>query len=274
MSLIQDAVVARAAATFFDRVADQLEATAKLSAAWSVTLGQFNGTSFEPASQPWAAQLTGDGQARVDIGDGYFLEFNEASSQIKIHNENTGEVTNIWGDPHVDWNQDGKTDVDFWGTTTFQLDNGTKITIDTEPWNGNENAYVASKVTITKGDNAVIVDGVSQNELGDLTVTQSNQGQLVDLATDDGFTVLENPFGEGWLNSDTFMPATQEDFNVTKPGAASDLPAFDSSLGLAITNFLLMGLVTGMFEALESSAAETGQTRETSPLLQVFRPDL
>lgn len=272
MSLINDAATARAAAVFFDRIADVMEARAMLAPALSVTLGRCGtGTSFEPVSQAWTATMPSDGKAQVDLGDGYTLEFNEAKSQILIHNANTGETTNIWGDPHIDWNGDGHTDADFWGTTTFQLDNGVKITIDTEPWKGNENAYVASKVTITKGDNAVVVDGVSQNELGDLSVTQSSNGRLVDLLTDDGFTVLENPFGEGWLNAETGLPATQADFDVTRPGASP--PEFDGSFASAIASFLMLGILTGVFEALEGSAGES-RDRTAGSTLNVFRPDI
>jgi len=269
MSLIADAATARAAAMFFDRMADRLEARAMLSSAWAVTLGRTCGCTFQPASQPWTASMPSNGRAEVDLGEGYTLEFNETNSQILIRNAATGEATNIWGDPHVDWNQDGRTDADFWGTTTFQLENGVKITIETEPWGQNPNAYVASRVTITRGDNVVVVDGVSQNQLGDLTVTQGQDGQLVDLLTDDGFTVVENPFGEGWINPQTGRLATQEDFNVTKPGARP--LTFDLGFSSAITGFLLMGFITDVFATIEAH----GQTQESAGTqLRWFRPDI
>lgn len=272
MSLINDAVTARAAATFFDRIADRLEARAVLASAWSVTLGRSGGGScFQPVSQAWTATMPSDGKAQLDLGDGYTLEFDEANSQILIHNANTGETTNIWGDPHIDWNGDGRTDADFWGTTTFQLDNGVKVTIDTEPWGDDPSTYVASKVTITRGENAVVVDGISQNRLGDLSITQSSNGQLVDLLTDDGFTVLENPFGEGWLNGDTGLPATQADFDVTRPGASAR--EFDAGFASAIASFLMLGFIAGVFESLDSDAGDTGNQAARSTL-NVFRPDL
>ncbi len=59
------------------------------------------------------------------------LEIDERNSEMTIFNETTGESTRIWADPHVDVNGDHK--FDFYGTTTFELANGTKITINTEP---------------------------------------------------------------------------------------------------------------------------------------------
>ena len=74
--------------------------------------------------------------------DNYKITANDDNNVI-IFNKKTGEEYNIWGDPHV--NIDGKHSFDFWGKTTFNLDDGTKVTIDTTPWNGNQNATVASK---------------------------------------------------------------------------------------------------------------------------------
>lgn len=268
MSLINDAVTARAAALFFDRMADRLEARAMLASAWSVTLGRMCGCDFQPASQPWTASMPANGRAQVDLGEGYTLEFNEAKSQILIKNAATGEVTNIWGDPHIDWNQDGRTDADFWGTTTFQLENGVKITIETEPYDKNPNEYLASRVTITKGDNVVVVDGVSQNDLGDLSVTMGQNGRLADLMTDDGFLVTENPFGEGWINPETGRLATQRDFDVTKPGAGA--PTFDGEFSSAISGFLLMGFIAGVFATMDGYAEAQESAEALAPWL---RPD-
>jgi len=55
---------------------------------------------------------------RITMGD---------NNEVIIKNKNTGEEYKAWGDPHV--NIDGKHAFDFWGTTTFSLDDGTKVTI-------------------------------------------------------------------------------------------------------------------------------------------------
>ena len=152
--------------------------------------------------------MTGGNTAKVDLGDGNRLEIDERSSQISIINDKTGERTRIWGDPHVEI--DGKQAYDFWGTTTFTLENGTKITINTEQWGGNPNAYVASQVVVTKGSNALIIDGVSQNKLGDLKMTLSNDGRAVDA------TRVGREFGPGSA-LDLSTPTRQRQQNPFRP---------------------------------------------------------
>ncbi|MCG7983735.1 MAG: DUF1521 domain-containing protein [Candidatus Thiodiazotropha lotti] len=196
-----------------------------------------------PVEQEWTVCQQENGRATIDLGDKYELELNENKSQMIIRNKANGEETNIWGDPHVDWNGDRKTDVDFWGKTTFQLEDGTKITIDTEKWKGNENMYVANELTITKGDKVIQVTGLSQNEIGDMQINQSDRGgQLMDLLVTDGFVVKENVCGEGWINPETGEMATQEDFNVTKPGAEKPYE-FCQDFGRALGLFLVTGLM-------------------------------
>jgi Domain of Unknown Function (DUF1521) len=194
----------------------------------------------KPAAQ-WTATIDGTNTAKINLGDGYRLEIDERNSQMTIINDKTGEKTRIWGDPHVEI--DGKHAYDFWGTTTFTLENGTKITINTEQWNGNPNAYVASQVVITKGDNAIIVDGISQNKLGDLSVSMSNNGYAVDAATRDGYTLHENETGGGW-RTEAGSIATQNDLNATaigrEYGPGSELPSL-SELGEQLGSFLLLG---------------------------------
>ena len=157
------------------------------------------------------------------------------------HYVHPGERTRIWGDPHVD--VDGKHAFDFWGTTTFTLENGTKITVNTEQWQGNTNAYVASQVVITKGSNAMIIDGISQNKLGDLKITQSNDGYAIDAATRDGFTLNENECGSGW-RTESGNIATQKDLDATRVGRefgpGSNTQSL-SELGDFLGQFLLFG---------------------------------
>ena len=173
----------------------------------------------KPGAQ-WTVQNSGDGKANIDLGN-YELQLNEHKSQIKIVNKSNGEVTDIWGDPHIDWNGDGKTDANFWGTTTFKLEDGTKITIDTEPDPKHPGETLSNEVTVTRGEHALKITGLSQNVKGDLEIQYADRGgQALDCATPDGFTVTENPCGEGWINPQTGRLATQQDFNQTKlPGA-------------------------------------------------------
>ncbi len=200
----------------------------------------------KPAPQ-WTSKIDGAHTAKIDLGDGYRLEIDERNSQMTIFNDKTGEKTKIWGDPHVEI--DGKHAYDFWGTTTFTLENGTKLTINTEQWGGNPNAYVASQVVITKGDNAIIVDGISQNKLGDLSLTMSQNGRAIDAQTRDGFTLEENATGGGW-RTETGNVATQNDLMATAKGREYG-PGSDqlslTELGEQLGNFLLGGFLGHFF---------------------------
>ena len=201
-----------------------------------------------PVDQEWTVCQQDNGRATIDLGDQYELELNENRSQVIIRNKENGEETNIWGDPHVDWNKDGRTDADFWTKTTFQLEDGTKITIDTEKWKGNENMYVANELTITKGDKVIQVTGLSQNEKGDMQINQGDSGgRIMDMLVTDGFVVKENPCGEGWINPETGKLATQEDFNITKPRAEKPYE-FSQEFGKALGLFLMTGLMDWNWE--------------------------
>lgn len=172
-------------------------------------------------------------------------QLDERNSEIFIKNANTGETTRIWGDPHVD--VDGKRAFDFWGTTTFTLENGTKITINTEQYGKNPAEYVSSQVVITKGDNAIVVDGISQNQIGDLSVSMSQNGQLVDAMARDGFTLHENATGSSWRSEFTGQVATQADLNATRVGAeygpGSDTPSLGESVDF-MAGFLALGMLS------------------------------
>lgn len=215
-----------------------------------------NGPVFEPAAgAQWTASMEGEHEASIDLGDGYTLELDERQSEIFIKNAETGEETRIWGDPHVD--VDGERAFDFWGTTTFELENGTKITINTEEWDGNPNAYVASKVTITKGDQAIVVDGISQNDLGDLSLSMSSNGEMIDAMTRDGFVLNENATGSGWRSELTGEIATQADLNLTKPGQiygpGSTMPSL-GEISQVLSTFLFFGIVDTMADAFSGAS--------------------
>ncbi|MCI4592633.1 DUF1521 domain-containing protein [Sphingobium sp. BYY-5] len=214
-----------------------------------------NGGQTPPSFTPtpgatWTASLKNESEGTIDLGDGYSLELDERNSEIRIYNEETGETTRIWGDPHVDI--DGKHAFDFWGTTTFELENGTKITIGTEQFAANPNEYVASKLTITKGDQAIVVDGISQNEIGDLSISMSNNGRALDAQTRDGFVLEENANGAGWRSELTGNIATQADLDMTKVGAmygpGSDAPSL-GEISQQLSSFLLFGFINALTNA-------------------------
>src|SRR5262249_55292810 len=126
----------RATAMLLNGMADRLDAQFVLHAAHRIAVGHQTPQGFCPSrpAAAWTVTPPRDGRATIDLGANYELLLNEHDSQIQIRNKHNGEVTNIWGDPHIDWNKDGRTDADFWTKTTFMLEDGTKVTIDTEPW--------------------------------------------------------------------------------------------------------------------------------------------
>jgi hypothetical protein len=242
-------------------------ATAALPSMFAIRLGmlaQGAAPSQLQQSAGFTAQVTGQNTAKVDLGDGYHLQIDERNSEMTIVNDKTGQSTRVWGDPHVDVN--GQHKFDFYGTTTFTLANGTKITINTEQGKGNPNVYFASQVVVTKGSNAVVIDGISQQTMGDLAVTVSNNGFALDAANRDGFTVLEN--GKGW-ETELGQDVTQAQADITRPGAlygpGSDAMSL-AEAGTAIGNFLLFGSLLNL--GLDASVRSQGNGAESAKFIR------
>ncbi|MDT7837986.1 DUF1521 domain-containing protein [Aquabacterium sp. OR-4] len=149
-------------------------------------------------SNPTNASTQMQGGRAVFENDNYRISAGDDNT-VNIVNKNTGESYNVWGDPHV--NIDGKHAFDFWGTTTFQLEDGTKLTIDTtQAGNG---MTLASKLTITNGDYGVQISGVDTNTRGDLKIDEAaGWGETLDWVRDDGNVLHENPAGQGFLGID------------------------------------------------------------------------
>lgn len=246
-------------------------AFAALPAAFAIRLGTLaQGTSLAQLQKTpgFTAQVTGQSTAKIDLGDGYRLEIDERNSQMTIFNEKTGENTRIWGDPHVDVN--GSHQFDFYGTTTFELANGTKITINTEPYAANPNAYLASQVVVTKGSNAVVIDGISQNRIGDLAVSVSTNGYAIDAAHRDGFTVHEQT--GGW-QTEFGQTVTQAEADITRPGQMYGPDSTALSLaeaGTAIGTFLFLGSLFGGIGFDASARARFGNPESTRVLRQLL----
>jgi hypothetical protein len=217
-------------------------ASARLPSAWAVQAF----AQEEPQAQ-WTATTGTDGTASIDLGDGYTMTLNENSSEAVIHNANTGETTQIYGDPHV--NVNGEHQFDFYGTTTFTLGNGTKITIETEQSRGNPNVYYANDISITKGAQAITISGLSEQDKGDLAISMGQNGYAVDARHDDGYVLNEKEDGSGWTSAYTGRDATQADLDMTRPGVAQAFQAMQTlaGLGALFGGFLMLGAI-----ALES----------------------
>ncbi|MGN7997512.1 DUF1521 domain-containing protein [Sphingomonas sp. 22176] len=240
-------------------------ASAMLPSLLSIQLGTMAGTGQLQPEAGFTAQTTGQGTARIDLGDGYHLAIDERNSEMTIVNDATGQSTRVWGDPHVDVN--GKHQFDFYGTTTFELANGTKITVNTEQGKSNPNVYFASQVVVTRGANAVVIDGISQQQLGDLSVSVSSNGYALDAANRDGFTVQESA---GSWQTELGETVTQADADLTRPGQIygpdSTMPSL-SELGSAMGGFLLFGSVLGAAFEMSASFRSASASNDRAPLL-------
>jgi uncharacterized Zn-binding protein involved in type VI secretion len=145
------------------------------------------------------------------------------NDDVTIFDKHTGETTNVAGDPHVAIN--GKHAFDFWGTTTFALKDGTKVTIETTPYAKNPAATLSSKVTITNGEYGVQITGVDSNKHGDLKFEEGKGwGKAIDAVVDDGNIIYAKQGGgyEGVDNAGHVRNVDQNFINetdLTKGGA-------------------------------------------------------
>ena len=223
-----------------------------------------------PASNPTHAstQMVG-GRVQFE-NDSYRITAGDDNS-VNIFNKKTGETYQVWGDPHV--KVDGQHSFDFWGTTTFQLDDGTKVTINTTPWKNDPSQTLSSKVTITNGDYGVQITGVDTNTQGDLAFEEAaGLGALADWAVADGNVLHENPNGRGFLGMDAsgrLRAVDQQYINETdlaKGGAAMAqraADAFRQMAGLLAISFVgsfLQGLAQGLDSGSDRPAPGTGST--------------
>jgi hypothetical protein len=152
-------------------------------------------------TNPSNASTSMQGGQAVFENKNYHITANDNGS-VTIKNKETKEEYEVWGDPHV--KVDGEQAFDFWGKTTFALDDGTKVTIDTTPFKGNDAGMTeASRVTITNGDYGVRIDGVASGTQGDLKINEAaGYGRELDAVTTDGNVLQENPSGKGFLAVD------------------------------------------------------------------------
>jgi hypothetical protein len=142
----------------------------------------------------WSVNQADGAHATIDLGN-YTLTLDQGNSQFELTNKATGQKTTVWGDPHL---REGNTEVGtFKGTLSMVLDDGTKITINTTPAGNGE--YYSSKLTITQGDQALVVDNLNQNAGKGLSISRSPVfGQMLDWTTDDGTRIYEDADNNNW----------------------------------------------------------------------------
>ena len=153
-----------------------------------------------PITNPSHASTTMQNGQAVFENDHYKITADD-NNTVTITNKQTGAVYQASGDPHVSVN--GQHKFDFWGDTTFNLDDGTKVTIQTTPYNANPNADLSSKVTITNGSYGVQITGVDSNTKGDLAIhEEAGWGHTMDAAVNDGNEIFEGADGKSLVGHD------------------------------------------------------------------------
>lgn len=226
-------------------------------------------TSCVPNTNPTHASTSMQGGKAVFENDNYRITAGD-DNNVNIFNKKTGETYNIWGDPHVDI--DGKHAFDFWGTTTFKLEDGTKVTIETTPWNAGNGMTLASQVNITNGDYGVQISGVDTNKVGDLKINEAaGWGQVLDWTHDDGNVLQENPAGSGFLAVDAQGNIQKVDQNYINKTDLQKNPGLDPSTQQRATDFLknALELFSGLLSASLSGAflgtlSDAGESRSPS----------
>ena len=235
-------------------------------------------------SNPTNASTSMVGGKAVFENDNYRITAGD-NNEVLIHNKKTGEDYKIWGDPHV--NVDGKHAFDFWGTTTFALEDGTKVTIETTPWNGNKDMTLASKVNITNGDYGVQISGVDTNKVGDLKINEAKGwGETLDWTHDDGNVLQENPAGKGFLGVDSqgkihkvdqsYINKTDLKLNPVADDTAQRAGEFARNIFSMFTGLLSASFTGAFLSALASVSTDTPQpaTRDANRFsLTIIRLD-
>jgi Domain of Unknown Function (DUF1521) len=131
-----------------------------------------------------------EGGVCIFQNENYSIRCND-NNEITIENRHDGKSIHVWGDPHVDVND--KHAFDFWGTTTFKLLDGTKVTINTTPWVVDPKQRLATSITITDGMYGVEITGIDTNTLHDLKFREyRDEGALLDELVDDGNVLFED----------------------------------------------------------------------------------
>jgi Domain of Unknown Function (DUF1521) len=136
----------------------------------------------------------------VDTGRYCITASKDQHGRLEVTDKQTGKKFKVWGDPHIETGDGDKTDFHK-KAATFQLPDGTKITID--PTDGGDKTFI-EKVAITRGDQAVEMTGFQNGELK--TELKSGQGRALDQQYEDG-TVLKTKNGE---IDDLVLPNGQE----------------------------------------------------------------
>jgi Domain of Unknown Function (DUF1521) len=162
----------------------------------------------------WSNTPVSNNKSSINLGD-YKLDFNKSDSSMVMTNSKTGDKTKIYGDPHLTQHVNGSdsnsSTAMFNGPMTFMLPDNTKVTVGTQSAANDKAVSYADQVTITHGNQAYQVTGLSQENKAGLSVQKSNDGRALDAAAADGYTLQAARDGSGWIDPATGKAPTPDD---------------------------------------------------------------
>lgn len=138
---------------------------------------------------------SGNGKASFE-NDRYKIDINEANSQIKVTDkQDESKSFRIHGDPHVDIGNDGDTDFDFKKDMTIDLEDGTKLHLQTTPSKHHQGETLSSSLAIEEPDGSGWnINGIDSNQKGDLNFKEFDDLDDSNAMVDKG---LEMKFKDG-----------------------------------------------------------------------------
>lgn len=265
ITLSDDATPMVASVVLVDPIAAPADAAAILPETADIALYVAPAEGLPVVSGPPAFEVKAIsiGGIMFELGDGYTLTLDEATSSIYVTNAETGESLLVWGAAEIAL--DGAEAARFWGTTTVELGNGTKITMETAADATIDDLFRLDKLTVTRDDRAMVVTGLSQETMGDLTVEQSFDGEAIDAATRDGLTIVTDITGR-W--SDEYGNAiTQKLLTQTAPGRRYGPGRTTLSLGeisKAISSFVTYNQIDSLMLTIGRNRVDEPGRRDRS----------
>lgn len=168
--------------------------------------------SSSTTQSQWSSTAVSKNKTSIDLGD-YKLDFSKSNSSMTVTNKATGDKTEVWADPHLTLHKDGanSSTAKFNGNMTFELPDNTRITVGTQAGAKDKSVSYADQVTITRGDQAYQVTGLSQQDKAGLSVQKSNDGRALATATPDGYILEAARNGSGWIDPTTGKEPTAND---------------------------------------------------------------
>lgn len=219
------------------------------------------------------------GRIAFDLNDGYSMWIDERESAFTVINAGT-ESVHVWGSAQLAL--DGTTLGAFAGTTSLLLGNGTKITMETLAKATSADIFYLDHLTVTQGELAMTVSGISEEIGGDLVVVQSHQGDEIDDQTRDGLVfqqvvptvepVAAPPADSSTPETNTLIGwADEYGLAVTPEMLAATLPGGDFGPGSAMmsveefravmTRFLSWGAISSLM-SLSSQSLNSDMRRQ------------